>query len=150
MIPLDPVAKSPVHPVFDRVMAGVVLAAAGFFVWFLLQVPPDPRGHGTHVAFGMQPCGWALRDHTPCPTCGVTTAACHLVHLQPWQALKAQPFGLALALFGLWLAGVGGYCLARGKSYFDYLMRLPQWRILTWGCLLLLASWLYKYWTFQP
>ena len=29
----------------------------------------------------------------PCPTCGVTTAACHLLHLQPWQALKTQPFG---------------------------------------------------------
>jgi hypothetical protein len=124
-----------------------VLCATGF-VLFLLQVTPDPRGHGTHEQMGLPACGWVVQYNKPCPTCGVTTAASHLVHRQPWQALKTQPFGTALAAFGLWLAAVAAFSLVRGRSFLDYLLCLPQVRIFVWGVVLLLASWIYIYLTF--
>ena len=148
MLPLDPVAESPVSPLADRLVSIVVLLCAGAFVYFLLQVEPDPRGHGTHEQLGMAPCGWAVSYGRPCPTCGVTTAASHLVRLQLFQAVKTQPFGAALGAFGLWLGGVAFWCMARRKSFLDFLLRLPQIRILIWGVVLLLLSWTYVDLTF--
>ena len=148
MIPLDPVADSPLNPLADRIVAVIVLLSAAAFVWVLAATDPDPRGHGTHEQLGMEACGWVVHYQRPCPTCGVTTAAAHLVHLRPMQAVVTQPFGAALAGFGLWLAGAAGFCLLRGRSYLDYLLRLPQGRIMVWGLVLLLGSWLYKYLSF--
>ena len=90
------------------------------FVFALSLVPPDPRGFGTHELLGMEPCGWADSGGIPCPTCGVTTAACHLVHLSPIKAVATHPFGAALAGFGIWLAGIAGMtrCMAlEGQKY---------------------------------
>ena len=150
MLPLDPVAESPVNPLVDRLTSIVLVITAGVFVYFLLQVQPDPRGHGTHEQFGMRPCGWVVQYRQPCPTCGVTTSASHLVRLELFQAVKTQPFGTALAGFGLWIAGVAGWCLVRRRSFLDYLLRLPQAGILLWGLVLLLGSWAYLFLTFEP
>ena len=117
-------------------------------MYFLLQVNPDPRGHGTHEQLGMAACGWAESYSRPCPTCGVTTAASHLVRLQVVQAVRTQPFGAALGGFGLWLGGVALWCLARRKSFLDFVLCLPQVRILIWGVVLLLLSWIYVDLTF--
>ncbi len=150
MLPLDPVTQSPIPPMFDRLIAVIILAGALGFILFLGRVHPDPRGHGTHEQFGMQPCGWVVQYSKPCPTCGVTTAGSHLVRLQLWQAFKTQPFGTCLGLFGLWMATVAAWCLVRGKSYSDFLIQLPQFRIAIWGVVTLLGSWIYLYLTFTP
>lgn len=150
MLPLDPVTESPIDPLLDRVVATIILACAIGFVVFLARVEPDRRGHGTHEQFGMPPCGWVVQYGKPCPTCGVTTAGAHLVRLQVWQALKTQPFGTGLGVFGLWLGGVAGWCLVRRRSYADFLFQLPQVRILIWGFALLMGSWIYLYLTFEP
>ena len=150
MLPLDPVTQSPIKPFLDRSVALIILACAVGFVIFLAQVQPDPRGHGTHEQFGMEPCGWVVQYSKPCPTCGVTTAGSHLVRGQVWQAVKTQPFGTGLGLFGLWLGAVAAWCLLRGRSYADFLFQLPVPRILIWGAVLLLGSWIYLYVTFAP
>ena len=94
----------------------------------------------------MAPCGWIHTDGgMPCPTCGVTTAATHLVHLQPWEALKTHPFGVALALGGLYLAVMALIALARKRSFVFFLSWLPLGKIFASGVLLLLLSWLYKF-----
>ncbi|MFN3241721.1 MAG: DUF2752 domain-containing protein [Planctomycetota bacterium] len=140
-----PVADGPVSVVTDRITAAVVAGVAIVMTWKLGGVPPDPRGHGTHEAFGMAECGWPKVYGIPCPTCGCTTAACQVVHGDLVGAFVTQPFGAAIALFGL-VAGVHALlCLLRGRSFVDALVRLPFWKIVAAMFLLLWAAWGYKY-----
>lgn len=145
-----PVFEGPINPWLDRLIAVVVLATGAAFVLALSLVSPDPRGYGTHELLGMEPCSWASGGDLPCPTCGVTTAACHLVHLSPFKAVATHPFGAALAGFGIWLAGMAGFSLIRRRSFVDRLARLPYATLLISGVVLLAGSWLYKYLTFSP
>ena len=84
---------SPVGPWTDRLIAVVFVVTAVGFVVLLSAVNPDPRGYGTHEMLGLAACSWPEELGMPCPTCGVTTAAAHLVHLSPWRAFVVQPFG---------------------------------------------------------
>lgn len=144
-----PIHDGPVRPWIDRLVAAATLSAAVGAVWFLGRVTPDARGHGTHEQLGMTPCGWAIQGY-PCPTCGVTTAACHVVHGQLLRAVWANPFGAALAMAGLAAAVVALICLVRRRSFLDLIARLPYGTVVLGGILLLLASWLFKYLTFVP
>ncbi len=145
-----PVREGPLPAWADRALAFAVLATGLAVVWLLWLIDPDPRGHGTHVRLGMAPCGWAQSWEVPCPTCGVTTAACWLVHLAPHRALAANPFGAALAAAGLWAAGFAAACLLRGRAFLEPCTRLPFARLLAGALALLLLSWGYKYLTFVP
>ena len=144
-----PVTESPVNPWLDRIVSLVILFTGLSFVTILSLVTPDPRGYGTHVRLGMAPCSWAAGGGLPCPTCGVTTAACHLVHLSPFKAVMIHPFGAALAAAGIWLTLVAGACLVRRSSFVDKFARLPYGTLSFWALGLFLASWLYKYLTFS-
>ncbi len=141
-------AESPVGVALDRIVALAVLAAGAAAALLLAQVPPDPRGYGTHELLGLRPCSWPARVGAPCPTCGVTTAACLLVHLQPLAAFAAQPFGAALAAAGLLAAVDAGRCLVTGRSFVERLARLPYGTIAVGAAALFLLAWLYKYLTF--
>lgn len=142
-----PVAESPAGRTVDRVAAALLVAVAVTFVVLLLQIHPDARGHGTHEQLGLPPCGWPLVYGKPCPTCGVTTAASHLVHLQPLRALGTQPFGAFLAAVGLYLAGIAGLSLLRRESFVARIAFLPYARLLVVGIVLFLASWGYTWFT---
>lgn len=145
------VENGSVSPGIDRTVAAAILLIAAVTVGMLLSLTPDPRGIGTHEQLGMEPCGWAQGpDGIPCPTCGVTTAACQLVHLHPIDAVLTQPFGAAAALAGVVLAGMAAFCLLRRKSFLDLIAWLPYGSLAVGFTVLLLASWLYKYWTFVP
>ncbi len=145
------VREGSVHPAIDRVVAAAILLITAVIVGLLLTLQPDPRGIGTHEQLGMEPCGWAQGPNgIPCPTCGVTTAACQLVHLHPIDAVVTQPFGASVALAGLVLAGAAAFCLGRQKSFLDLIAWLPYGTIAVGFTVLLLVSWLYKYWTFVP
>lgn len=135
-------------PAIDQLVAGAVFGTGAAMTYLLARVPPDPRGHGTHELLGMPPCSWPATLQAPCPTCGVTTAAAHLVHLQPVTAVVTQPFGAALAAVGLWLALLAGFSLLTRRSFVDRVVRLPYGTMATVGLVLLLGSWLYKYLTF--
>lgn len=142
-----PLADGPVRPAIDRAIAGLVAAAASVCFGALLRITPDARGHGTHEQLGMDRCGWPLHYGVPCPTCGCTTAACELVHGRIVAAFVTQPFGAAIAAFGLLMGVHATLCLLRGRSFTDILVRLPFWRLVGGALLLLLASWGYKYLT---
>lgn len=145
-----PLAQGPVAPWLDRTAAAVFAAMAiGAFV-LLWPTQPAAKGYDTHVQLGLQPCGWPDLYGIPCPTCGCTTAASHVVHGELLQAFVAQPFGAALAIGGLLLGAHGLLCLLRGRSFVDLLVRLPFWRILTGGFVLALLAWYYKYLVWHP
>ena len=119
-------------------------------VYLLAQVAPDPRGHGTHEQLGMAACSWPTAFQAPCPTCGATTAATHLVHLSPVKAVVTQPFGAALAAAGIGLAVWAAFCLAAGRSFMAPLIRAPYGTVAVWTIVLFFASWGYKYLVFTP
>ena len=57
---------------------------------------PDPRGYGTHEQLGFSPCSFREVIGGPCPTCGVTTSASHLVHGSLSASWGTQPLGTLL------------------------------------------------------
>ena len=67
-----------------------------------------------------------------------------------FAAVATQPFGAAIAGFGLWLGVVAIYCLVRGRSFLDVYVQLPRTKILLAFVVLLLASWAYTWCTFVP
>lgn len=142
-----PVAESPAGRWVDRIAALTIVGLAVFFVVVLARVHPDGRGHGTHEQLGMEPCSWPIVHHKPCPTCGVTTAATYLVHLDPIAAVRTQPFGAFLAVIGLITAGVALGSLLRGESFVARLARLPYGTVFGVAVALLLASWAYTWLT---
>ncbi len=139
----------PVHPAIDRLIALVLVLAAVFFIWILSAIPADARGHGTHEALGMGACSWPLEYQLPCPTCGVTTAATHLVQFSPWRAFVTQPFGAILTLFSLYLSWIALLSLLRGSSFMGRISRWPIPTLILSSLGLLLLSWLYKYLTWE-
>ncbi len=63
---------------------------------------PSPQGLGTHRALGLPPCLFWFLTGIPCPSCGLTTSICHLVHLNFIAAFHSHPLGLlCFALFAL-------------------------------------------------
>ncbi|MCA8952174.1 MAG: DUF2752 domain-containing protein [Planctomycetes bacterium] len=129
-------------------MALAVVAAAVTAVAVLWPLVPDPKGFDTHTQLGMRPCGWPTVYGIPCPTCGCTTAATHVVHGRLPTAIATQPFGAAIAVVGLLLALHAGYCLVRGRSFVDLIVRLRFGRWVAGAALLLLLAWGYKWLTF--
>jgi hypothetical protein len=146
-----PVAESPAGAFWDRAIAALVVALALASVLTLSAASPDARGHGTHEQLGMVPCSWPILFDRPCPTCGVTTAAAHVVHLAPLTALHTQPFGALLALAGLGFAAFALRTLLIGESL---VARVSNW---PWAKLLLLAvgallvgwAWTWLHWPSQ-
>jgi len=147
---LIPLEDGPVAASVDRLAAVLTAAAALVGVVMLWRVDPDARGHGTHEQFDMDPCGWPVAYGIPCPTCGCTTAACHLVHGNVLQAFVTQPFGMLAASAGVLLGTHAVWCLARRRSFVDVLVRLPFWRLVAVAVVLLLLAWGYKVLVWQP
>ena len=139
----------PPPTLFDRAVAATIVLAAVAIVVPLALVDADPRGHGTHEALGMDPCDWADELGRPCPTCGVTTAATHLVHLRPLTAMWTQPFGALLAAGGLWLAAVAAWSLVRNQPFLARIALWPYGTILVGYVALLFAAWAWTDWRWE-
>ncbi len=139
-----PLAQGPIGAGADRAIAVVFAGAAITAVAVLWPLTADEQGFDTHTQLGLEPCGWPIAYGMPCPTCGCTTAATHVVHGSLIDAFVTQPFGAALAILGLFLGLHALYCLARGHSFVDLVVRINFGRWLLGGTLLLLASWGYK------
>ncbi|MEK7467351.1 MAG: DUF2752 domain-containing protein [Planctomycetota bacterium] len=85
---------SPTHQ--DRLVNSVLVAIAAGLVIVSALVTPSPTGMGTHERLGLPPCMFLKWTHIPCFSCGMTTSWAHMAHGHPWQAVKAQPMGVAL------------------------------------------------------
>ena len=114
----------------------------------LWPLQPDAKGFDTHIQLGMDPCGWPIAHGIPCPTCGCTTAATHLLHGSVFTAFATQPFGAGIALLGLGLAAHALLCLVRGRSFVDLIVRVRFGRWIVGLVALFLLAWGYKWLTF--
>lgn len=100
-IQLSPAANRILHAVIAVLMGGVLVVCA------VLQ--PNPAGRGTHEQLGLPGClvckvtGWQQ-----CPSCGLTTAFCHIMHGNFSQAQACH--SASCWLFVGYLI-VTGYCL---------------------------------------
>lgn len=83
---------------------------------------PDPRGFGTHQQLGLRPCTISEVFGIRCPSCGMTTSWCHLMHGELRESLRANVGGTLLALlalaFGPWAvaSGLRGWWLGRSPN----------------------------------
>jgi hypothetical protein len=145
-----PLHEGPLAAWVDRCAAAVVVGCAVLGTVLLARIAPDPKGYDTHTQLGLAPCGWPRIYGIPCPTCGCTTAACHLVHGNVVDAFATQPFGAAVAAVGLALGVHALWCLLRRRSFVDLLVRVPFGRWLAGAALLFLLSWCYTWATFRP
>jgi hypothetical protein len=128
----------------ERILLVVIPAAILALALWIGSVAPDPRGHGTHERLGMLPCSWPAGLGMPCPTCGVTTAACLFFRGAPVAAFLTQPFGAALAALSVLTALAAPWHLWRNRSLFWRLSLWPLGRMLLGAVLLLLLAWGYK------
>lgn len=122
--------------------AAVGLACAAILgVAFFLT--PDPSGMGTHRQLGLPPCGFVLTSGLPCPTCGMTTAFCHVVRGRLLAGFVAQPAGfvLCLGMFGLMI--YASYVAIFGRSIFVNWDRIGLRLMIALGGLFL-AGWGFK------
>ena len=69
---------------------------SGFGLAF--SVTPDPRGFGTHQQLGLPPCSFRELFKIPCPSCGMTTSFCQLMHGNIAAACRASASGVLVAL----------------------------------------------------
>ena len=136
-----PASESPIGGIPDRLLAVATVGAALYLVVRLAGVRPDARGHGTHEQLGLAPCSWPIVYGVPCPTCGVTTAATHLIHLEPIAALATQPFGVFLAVLGLFVAALALWSLVRGRSFVERVARMPYGTLFGVAIVMLLLGW---------
>lgn len=101
-IPIGPTANRWLHAGASLALGAVLIACAA--------TAPSPSGRGTHQRWGLPACLICqVSGRTRCPSCGLTTAFCHILRGQIAQAQNCNPAGLPI--FGLWLAAVG-YCAA--------------------------------------
>lgn len=122
--------------------AAVVLAIAS-------SLDPSPKGHATHLALGLPPCGWVVSFGRPCPTCGMTTAFAHVADGQFLTAFITQPFGAVLAC----VTGIAGWgalhVAATGSMLGPAAGRLFSRRVVWSLVAFFVASWIYKIVTFN-
>ena len=109
-IPLPQAANRLLHAAVALGMGGLL----GICAW----VQPDASGKATHQRLGLPKCLICqVTSWERCPSCGLTTAFCHVMRGQLSQARKCH--AAVLPVFGLWLA-LAAYCAliaALGKQW---------------------------------
>ena len=127
-----------------------VAAASGTLLAIAASLTPAAKGHATHLALGLPPCGWVVSFSKPCPTCGMTTAFAHVANGHVLEAFLTQPFGAFLALATGVAFWAGTHVALTGSNLGPAAARLWSSR-LGWGLGLgFIASWLYKVATWNP
>ena len=79
------------------------------------SIEPSPRGHGSHVQLGLQPCPSVVLFGRLCPGCGMTTSFAHMVRLGLVPAFRANAFGPLVFLAYSASALLMGYGFARSR-----------------------------------
>jgi hypothetical protein len=119
-------------------------AVLGTLLVVASALSPDSRGLGTHEQLGLGPCTFATVVGKRCPTCGMTTAWCHLTHGEFAAAVKTHTCGSLLGMMAGAAAGIGMGISVFGTKRF----RFPSERILLAGTVIfvtgMLGEWLIR------
>jgi hypothetical protein len=121
-----------------------VAAAALAVLLAAASIKPSESGIGTHTQLGLPQCGWVLMFGRPCMTCGMTTAFAHVVRLEFWSAIRAQPLGALLAMATPVIMIAALHAASFGARIDALLAPLLRPRSLWIAGSLLLGAWAYK------
>lgn len=127
---------------------GVCLLCASILI-VAARLDASPDGHGTHTQLGIPPCGWALALNKPCATCGMTTAFAHAADGHFVAAFLAQPAGLVGAISIACLACAALHVALTGSALARIANQLANRRTLFVAIAIVLASWAYKFATWE-
>jgi hypothetical protein len=108
------------------------------------SINPSASGMGTHTQLGLPQCGWVLMFGRPCMTCGMTTAFAHVVRLEIWSAIRAQPLGALLAMATPIAMFAGLHAAISGARIDALIAPFLRPRSLWIAGAMLLAAWIYK------
>lgn len=87
-----------------RAINTLLFIGAALILGVATTLDPDPRGTGTHLQLGLQPCVFLSSWGIPCPACGWTTSFALMVNFKVIAAFITQPFGAILSLITIALA----------------------------------------------
>ena len=134
------------RPITWPVRAALLAAALGLGGLLALarRLEPDPRGYGTHLQLGLQPCAFATLTGRLCPTCGMTTAFAWFVRGRLDRSWQANPAGVfiasaCLALIPWLLAGA-----VRGRPVGTRSLEAPLVGLVVAAVALSLLTWLIR------
>ena len=139
--------RPPVRPqasAVQRTVAAAYLLAAIAAVATSSQLTPNPSGMGTHRQLGLPGCGTLASSGYPCATCGMTTAATHLVHGDLLSALRVHPIGTVLFVVFLMGAVPAAAALFSGVNVWIVLQQYHPTRWALLALALVIGQWLMR------
>jgi hypothetical protein len=137
-----------VHPRTSTIAfrAGAAFLAAGCIAVLVAaaSIKPSTSGMGTHTQLGLPQCGWVLMFGRPCMTCGMTTAFAHMVRLEVWSSIRAQPLGALLAMLTPVVMFASLHAALFGTRIDALVAPLFRPKSLWIAAALLVGAWVYK------
>ena len=133
---------SPKHAWQLRLLGVLVAAPCIAMLVTAAMLSPAACLFGTARQLGVPGCSWLARTGWPCPSCGLTTSVAAAVHGDVVGSLRAQPFGLVLALAAGTLAVAGILQVVVGRNLLA-VFRLGRWWVLG-GLAGMLLGWAVK------
>lgn len=128
-------------PVWGRVYAAGVAAAAVGILIVAARLTPSNDHLGTHRQLGLPPCGFVAITGLPCPTCGMTTAFACVTHGRLLAALRAQVAGTFLAIGTVVVGVAAAVCVVTGRYPMLNWYRVDAARLVYWLALMLVGAW---------
>ena len=124
----------------------LLFAAAGLagLLGLARTLVPDPRGFGTHLQLGLQPCLFVTMTGRLCPTCGMTTAFAWFTRGRVDRSWRANPAGCMFAMLSIPLMAWLVASAVRNEPVGSRSLSGPMMGLLTAGVVLSLASWLVR------
>jgi hypothetical protein len=108
----------PISPALNRILhAGLSLCLGAILLLFAF-LTPNPEGKGTHRYLGLPDCLISrLTGLDCCPSCGLTTAFCYLMHGELEKARLTHAAILPLFLLWLFLIIYSAWMAIIGKNW---------------------------------
>jgi hypothetical protein len=135
-------------PLWGRIILVVLVACwvTVFAIGALLNPYEEdgtPKLMGTHRGppLNLPDCTFKEITGLPCPSCGMTTSFSLLIHGDPWNSLRANFAGTALATLGLLYIPWALVSASRGKFLFMQSLELTLFRLSVGFLVLLFGRW---------
>jgi hypothetical protein len=131
-------------PLGGRIVAMVVAAAALSLLVIATVIKPSPKGIGTHLSIGFEPCQFERISKLPCPTCGMTTSFAWFVRGNWMASFYVQPMGFVLALVDGTIFWASLYIALTGRPIQRLMNQLPGMTLTLAAMGLGIAAWGWK------
>lgn len=112
---------------YYRVRGGALALCCLSVLLVAASLEPRACGYGTHTQLDLPACSFRVRTGWPCPSCGLTTSVSAMTHGRVGLAWRAQPFGIAIAVWLAMLTVVGVIESVRARPVIERLRPRLWW-----------------------